>query len=100
MNPRLLLCAVEPLREITKWCDICSSHPPVLRYEFDEYDDGGESHEREGFCCVRCATELLHKLETCEAKRWRQEEAALKIDEFETTAFHENRLAAFPDSVQ
>ena|ERR1700758_352725 len=100
MNPRLLLCAFEPLREIPTVCDICCSHPPVLRYEFDEYDEDGESHQHEGFCCVRCATELVHKLENCEAKRWRLEEVALKVDEFETTVFHENRLAAFPNSVQ
>lgn len=100
MKPSLFLYAIEPLHEKPEVCDVCSSNPPVLRYEFDEYGEGGESHENKGFCCGRCATDLLHKLEHAEAQRWAEEEAALKVDEFDISAFHENRLAAFPDSVQ
>jgi hypothetical protein len=100
MKPRLLLYALEPLREIPSLCEVCSTSPPVLRYEFQEYGRNGEITETKGFCCWNCANGLLRKLERSEAQKWSEEEAALKVDEFDISAFHQNRLAAFGENVR
>ncbi len=100
MKPRLLLYAIEPLHEFPEVCDVCGSNPPMLSYEFDEYGDTGEPREQKGFCCWRCANNLLQKLEHAEARRWVEERATLKVDEFDISAFREDRIAAVADSVQ
>jgi hypothetical protein len=68
--------------------------PPVLAYEFETMRKSGEAEEEKGFCCRWCAAELLHKLERAEAQRRAEEEAALKVDEFDIIGFPEPELAA------
>jgi hypothetical protein len=100
MKPSVFFSAIEPLHEIPGVCDLCISSLPILSYEFEECGASRESQEKKGFCCARCAVELLRKLEHAEARQWAEEEAALKVDEFDISAFREHRLAAFPNNVQ
>jgi hypothetical protein len=96
MKPNIFFSAFEPLHEVPEVCDICKLNPPALSYEFETALEAREPEERKGFCCRWCAAELLHKLERAATRRWAEEEAALKVDEFDVTDFRERRLAAFP----
>jgi hypothetical protein len=98
MKPSLFFCAFEPLQETPEVCDVCNSNPPVLRYEFATYGTQGEGKEKKGFCCARCTTGLLRILVRDESRRWAEEEAALKADEFDVSDFRQHRSAAFRDN--
>jgi len=94
MKPSVFFSAFEPLHEVPEVCDVCHLEPPALSYEFDTSEEAGEPEEQKGFCCRWCAGELLHKLERADAQRRAQEEAALKVDEFDIVDFQEPELTA------
>lgn len=94
MKPSVFFSAFEPMHEVPQVCDVCNLDPPMLRYEFETTGKAGEPEEQKGFCCRWCAAELLHKLERADAQRRAQEEAALKVDEFDIVDFQEPELAA------
>lgn len=94
MKPSVFFSAFEPLHEVPRTCDICHLDPPVLSYEFATTGESGEPDEQKGFCCRWCAAELFHKLERADAQRRAEEEAALKVDEFDIIDFQEPELAA------
>ena len=95
MRPSLFFSAFEPLNEVPQICDVCQLDPPVLSFEFETTGESGEPEEQKGFCCRWCAAELLHKLERADAQRRAQEEAALKVDEFDIIDFEEPELAGY-----
>jgi hypothetical protein len=95
MNSSLSFFSFEPLREVPEVCSQCSASSPALIYESRTYRDGEDPEEARGFCCVRCAVELLKKLERSEAQQWTQEEAALRAENVDVSDFHSHRLAAF-----
>jgi hypothetical protein len=80
MKPSLFFSAFEPLHEVPAHCDLCQFNPPVFSYEFEESE---ELAMRKGFCCLRCALELLHKADHTEGERWAEEKEALEVDEFD-----------------
>ena len=94
MKPSVFFSAFEPLHEVPQECDVCHLDPPVLSYEFETTGEAGGPEEQKGFCCRWCAAELLHKLERADAQRRAEEEAALKVDEFDIIDFREPELAA------
>ncbi len=94
MKPSVFFSAFEPLHEVPQECDVCHLHPPVLSYEFGTTGEAGGPEWQSGFCCHWCAAELLHKLESADAQRRAEEEAALKVDEFDIIDFREPELAA------
>ena len=89
MKPSVFFSAFEPLHEVPQVCDVCRLDPPALSYEFETTGETGEPEEQKGFCCRWCAAELLHKLERADAQRRAEEEAALKVDEFDIINFEE-----------
>ena len=93
MKPSVSFSAFEPLHEVPEVCDVCHLDPPALSYEFGTTGEGGEPEEQKGFCCRGCAAELLHKLERAGAQGRAQEEAALKVDEFDILDSPEPELA-------
>jgi hypothetical protein len=95
MRPSVFFSAFEPLHEAPEVCDVCSSDPPVLRYEFNTYGESREAREEKGFCCSRCAMEFLCRLENSESVKWAEEESALKADGFDVADLRQHRLAAF-----
>jgi hypothetical protein len=95
MSSSLSFFAFEPLREVPEVCSLCTASSPVLIYESQIYGEGGESKEARGFCCTRCAVELLKKLEGAESRQWTEEEAALQADNVDVGDFRQHRLAAF-----
>lgn len=94
MKPSVFFSAFEPLHEVPQVCDVCNLDPPTLSYEFETTGEAGEPEGQSGYCCRWCAAELLHKLERADAQRRGQEEAALKVDEFDIVDFQEPELAA------
>ncbi len=88
MKSSLFFYAFEPLHEVPQVCDVCRLDSPVLGYEFGTAGEAGEPDEK-GFCCRWCATELLHKLQRADAQKRAEEEAALKVDEFDIIDFRE-----------
>ena len=94
MKPSVFFSAFEPLHEVPRVCDVCHLDPPLLSYEFGTTGEAGGPEGQSGFCCRWCAAELLHKLERADAQRRAEEEAALKVDEFDIIDFREPELAA------
>ncbi len=66
----------------------------MLIYESHTYRESGEPEDTRGFCCARCAVELVKKLESAESQQWTEEEAALQADDLEISDFRRHRLAA------
>lgn len=95
MRASLFLAAFDPMHEVPKNCGVCKTKPPVFSYEFRAYGRSGELSDTEGFCCAACAAELVRKLERNEAQLWAQEETALKAEDVDVNALHEQRVAAF-----
>jgi hypothetical protein len=89
MKPNVFFSAFEPLHEVPQVCDVCHLDAPVLSYEYETTGTSGEPEELKGFCCRWCAAELLQKLERTDALRRAEEEAALKVDEFDIIDFKE-----------
>jgi hypothetical protein len=96
MLDSLFFTGFDPLHEVPEVCKVCSSHPPVLSYDYRSLDENGDTQKSTGFCCASCAAELLKKLEAAESQEWAEEEAALEDDAFDVTEFRKHRLAAFP----
>jgi hypothetical protein len=100
MRPYVFFSAFELLRDKPEMCNVCSSKPPVFNYELETWGENGKPEEQKGFCCSRCAVELLQELGRAESQKWAEEEAALEKDDFDVTDFRERRLAAFPNSAR
>jgi hypothetical protein len=96
MHASLFLAAFDPMHEVPRMCGLCSAKPPVFSYELRTYDRKGELTESHGFCCAACGSSLVQKLERNEAQVWAQEEKALKAEDVDVSALHEQRLASFP----
>jgi len=95
MRAKLHLAAFDPMHEVPRVCGVCGKVPPVFDYEFSTYGENGELTDTQGFCCSACATDLLKKLERAEAKEWAEEESALRADDVDVTALHQQRLSSF-----
>ncbi|HUK26519.1 MAG TPA: hypothetical protein VLV49_18215 [Terriglobales bacterium] len=98
MIDSLFFAGFDPLHEVPELCTVCSLRPPVFGFDYRALDENGESRKTTGFCCAACAAALLEKLERAESREWAEEEAALAKDDFDVTALHKQRLAAFPGS--
>jgi hypothetical protein len=98
MLESLFFAGFDPLHEVPERCTVCSTHPPVLTYDYRALDAKGEPQKTTGFCCTTCAVELLEKLQRAESQEWQEEEAALESDAFDVSGFRKHRLAAFPES--
>jgi hypothetical protein len=94
MSSRLSLFTFEPLREVPEVCSLCKAGSPVLIYESQVYGKNGEAEDGRGFCCGRCAIELVKQLEVGELQQWTEEEAALEAEDLDVGEFRRHRLAA------
>jgi len=97
MKPSIFFSAFELLRDNPEMCNVCNSKPPAFNYKLETCGEDGEPEEQKGFCCSRCAVELLQELGHAESQKWAEEEAALEDDDVDVTDFRERRLAAFPN---
>jgi hypothetical protein len=80
MSNRLCFATFDPLREAPSVCNVCSSNPPIFRYEFRVDDKGSGTEYIKGFCCACCARKLLAVLEHEESSDWALEQAALEAE--------------------
>ena len=85
MKDSISFYAFDLLREVPGQCSVCICNRPVLRYKVRSCTPDGEPQETRGFCCAECATRLLRKLETTEAREWKQEKAALEAEGVEVS---------------
>lgn len=99
MNDSAFFATFNPLFcETPQVCDVCSINPPVFHFECCTEDEKKERQFTKGYCCERCAPELLKRLTCTESREWAEEEAALEADGMDTSDFHKRRLAAFGSS--
>jgi hypothetical protein len=96
MNDSVFFATFDPLYfDAPDACSLCIAQPPAFTYEYCIEEEGGQRQYLKGFCCTRCATDLLRKLANTEAKEWEEEEAALEADDLDVTDFQKRRLATF-----
>lgn len=93
MNSKVTFSSFDPVVHDTQLCDVCLANPPILHYELRAGD--AQDLPSKGFCCSRCALELLKKVECAGSQEWADEEAALKADDVDVSEFHRRRLASF-----
>jgi hypothetical protein len=99
MNDSVFFATFDPLfLNAPDACDLCISQPPVFTYEYSTEEPDKERQYIKGFCCPKCATGLLKRLEKREAQDWAQEEAELEADQLDITDFQKRRLVTFGSS--
>lgn len=95
MRAFLKLSTFDPMHETPTRCHVCDMNLPIFYYEWRPYDAAGEAHETEGFCCSRCAVDLVKKMEHGEAREWAAESAALHAEGVEFANVEEYERSAF-----
>jgi hypothetical protein len=76
-------------------CDLCSSRPPIFKYQCSNSREREQCEYLLGFCCQPCTQRLLDQLQQSESREWAEEESALNADESDVKEFHRRRVAAF-----
>jgi hypothetical protein len=87
MKDSISFYAFDLLREVPAQCSVCVCTRPVLRYKAVSSAPDGEPQETRGYCCAECATRLLRKLETTEAREWKEEKKILEAEGVEVSDF-------------
>jgi hypothetical protein len=87
MKDSVSFYAFDLLREVPRQCSVCICNRPVLRYKAVTSSPDGEPQETRGFCCAECAMRLLRKLETIEAREWKEEKKILEAEGVEVSDF-------------
>ena len=96
MNDSVFFATFDPLYfNAPDACTLCITLPPLFTYEYCIEQESGHRQYLKGFCCAKCAADLLRKLANTEAKEWEEEEAALEADDLDVTDFQKRRLATF-----
>ena len=96
MNDSVFFATFDPLYvNAPDACSLCIAQPPIFDYEYALERENGERQYIKGFCCARCAADLLKKLANNEAREWAEEEAALQAEDPDVTDFQKRRLATF-----
>ena len=96
MNDSVFFATFDPLYfNAPEACSLCITLPPIFTYEHCVEEANGQRQYLKGFCCAKCAQQLLQKLANTEAKEWEEEEAALEADDLDVTDFQKRRLATF-----
>jgi hypothetical protein len=96
MNDSVFFATFDPLYvNAPDACSLCIAQPPIFDYEYALEKENGERQYIKGFCCARCAADLLKKLATNEAREWAEEEAVLQAEDLDVTDFQKRRLATF-----
>jgi len=101
MNDSVFFATFDPLFiNAPETCSICLTSPPIFNYEYAQQEEHGQTQYLKGYCCSRCAGDLLKRLANTEAAEWADEEAALEADNLDATDLQKRRLAAFGDIVR
>jgi hypothetical protein len=74
MTDGLCFATFSLLHDVPNICGVCTSKPPILRYEFCDGDEKPAEYMK-GFCCASCASRLLSVLEDVERQEWAREQA-------------------------
>jgi hypothetical protein len=96
MDDSLFFATFDPLFiNAPEACTLCIVRPPAFSYEYALQQESGQRTYQKGFCCSKCARDLVRKLESREASEWQQEEAALEAEHMDVTDLQKRRLATF-----
>jgi hypothetical protein len=101
MNDTVFFATFDPLFiNAPETCSICLTNPSIFSYEYAQQEEHGQTQYLKGYCCSRCAGDLLKRLANTEAAEWAEEEAAMEADNLDATDLQKRRLAAFGDLVR
>jgi len=75
MNNRVCFSTFDLFHDVPNVCGVCTSNPPIFRYEFCDGDEKQAAEYIRGFCCASCASKLLSVLENVERQEWAREQA-------------------------